>query len=283
MRFILRDAISLASGSCNEDRLGLHGAAAWVIDGATDLLEERLLPGPSDAAWLADTLGGAFMRLAEDAGTLEALLAAATEEVRAKFEAASRRPIAHRYEQPSAAGIFARLADGHLEALSLGDCTLLALSGEDAPHDLFRAVGQREADEHIRATVTAMAERLELDARGIRAGLMPTLRASRSQMNTAEGFGVFSIDLPPARHVSIGRRKVGAGDLFLFASDGFLRLVDVYGALSLTALGQAIRTEGIAALALMLRKIEAGDPDCRSFPRAKPRDDATAMIVQVVG
>ena len=158
MRFRLRDSISLASGSHNEDRFGQHNAAVWVIDGATDLLEKPLLPGPSDAAWIADALNLAFTRLAAQPDmTLAAVLHAATAEVRDSFEKAASRPFAHRHEQPSAAGIFARISDGTLEALSLGDCTLLSLPVDDGPPlDLFRAAAKREADEEARAAARAL-------------------------------------------------------------------------------------------------------------------------------
>src|SRR3982751_887037 len=38
----------------NEDVAGYGTLSAWVLDGATGLADGRLLPGPSDAAWLAD-------------------------------------------------------------------------------------------------------------------------------------------------------------------------------------------------------------------------------------
>jgi hypothetical protein len=31
-----------------------------------------------------------------------------------------------------------------------------------------------------------------------------------------------------------------------------------------------------------LRAIEAADPECRRFPRLKPRDDATAVLARIV-
>jgi Protein phosphatase 2C len=284
VRFSLRDSISLAGGRHNEDRFGLYGAAAWVVDGATDVLEERLLPGPSDAAWFAEALNRAFARLAEQpAPSCDAVLVAATEEVRSRFQRAAVRAVAQRHEQPSAAGIYARIVGGALEGLSLGDCTMMTLPAGAAPLDLFRA-GRREADDDTRAAAKAMTAGPggeHASPQTIRAGLMPLLRAGRDRMNTPEGYGVFSIDMPPGQHVRHCRRPVGEGDLFLLASDGFLRLVDVYGAHSLPSLAAAIHADGLAALALHLRGIETEDAGCRRFPRAKVRDDATAMIVEV--
>jgi hypothetical protein len=40
----------------NEDGFELSGHCAWVIDGATGVLDERLTPGPTDAAWLVQAM-----------------------------------------------------------------------------------------------------------------------------------------------------------------------------------------------------------------------------------
>lgn len=284
VRFSVRDCISVSGGGHNEDRFGQHGECAWVIDGATDLLEQRLLPGPSDAAWLAEALDLAFMRrAAEQPGpSLRAVLHGATAEISEHFAAIARRPIAHRHEQPSAAGIFARLRGGQLEALSLGDSTLLTLPEDGTPLDLFRNPGTREADEEARGAARRLTAEGKGGAKGIRAELMPMLRASRDRMNTPGGYGIFSIDLPPEGFVREIVRPVEVGDRFLLATDGFLRLVDVYGAYELAGLGDAIQAKGLARLAIELRDIEGGDAEGERFPRAKMKDDATALIVEVV-
>ena len=45
------DIASQGSGAVNEDRTGSAGTLAWVIDGATDLVETPLVGEHSDAAW----------------------------------------------------------------------------------------------------------------------------------------------------------------------------------------------------------------------------------------
>jgi hypothetical protein len=45
---------------------------------------------------------------------------------------------------------------------------------------------------------------------------------------------------------------------------------------------EAAQARGLASLVNELRAIEAGDPECRTYPRLKPRDDATAVLVRVV-
>ncbi len=54
MTFELLDSISVAGNpaKANEDAFGADARAAVVMDGATGL-GDNLMPGPSDAAWLA--------------------------------------------------------------------------------------------------------------------------------------------------------------------------------------------------------------------------------------
>lgn len=287
MRFSLIDAVSISGGHHNEDRSGVSGATAWVIDGATDVLEERLVPGPSDAAWLADAFSEAFARFGVDHRlTLADCIEVATREVRQRFEVVARRRIEARHEQPSAAGILARLGGGRVDAVGLGDCSLIALRAGASPLDVLRADGRREADEAIRreaARLRAARPDAPLAAPGgVRAELLPMIRAARARLNSAEGYGVLSIDLAPAEHFLWGGTTIEAGDRMLLATDGFMRLVDVYGLYSLDALAVAIGAKGLVELATELRAFEARDLDGHAVPRAKARDDATAMLLEII-
>lgn len=211
VRLGLCEIASDFGGDHDEDRVGRHGAAARVIDGATDVLETRLLPGPSDAARFADALDLALMRHATGSPrTLDDCVTEASAEVRARFESVALCAVARRHEQPSAAGIVLRVADGHLEALGLGDCTLLALPEDRVPLDLFRPNGKRDAHSEIRAAVAQVRrerpDTAHTGVQGVRACLMPRLRAMRDRLDMTDGYGVLSIDLPPEQHVSKVRR-----------------------------------------------------------------------------
>src|SRR4051812_49634720 len=115
----------------HEDVAGHGTLSAWVLDGATGLADGRLLPGPSDAAWLAATYDG-LLRAHADRADLgpEHLLAGLIETVTASFAAQALRPPAHRYELPSAGMVLVRLRRGRLEYARLGDCrAVLAPAG----------------------------------------------------------------------------------------------------------------------------------------------------------
>ena len=65
-------------------------------------------------------------------------------------------------------------------------------------------------------------------------------------------------------------------------SDGFFRLVNVFGAYDAADLvANALRGGGLRALCTELRSREADDPSCRTYPRLTRMDDASAILVRI--
>jgi hypothetical protein len=75
------------SGKVNEDIAGSTKTAAWVMDGATGLGDEKLLPGESDAAWLVQRVDAFLRAHADDASLgMAELFAGAIEDVQMAYE-----------------------------------------------------------------------------------------------------------------------------------------------------------------------------------------------------
>lgn len=72
-------------------------------------------------------------------------------------------------------------------------------------------------------------------------------------------------------------------DVVLLATDGFTRLIDFYGLYTPESLLGAARERGVGALCRELRDLEDSDTECRRYPRLKPKDDATALLLKVAG
>ncbi|MDX2258741.1 MAG: protein phosphatase 2C domain-containing protein [Hyphomicrobiaceae bacterium] len=291
LRFALRDAVSLASGAANEDRIGFCDPFAWVIDGATDLVDAPLGPGPTDAAWFAAAVDqhitGLAAGIARDKPGGSTLLDRLPESVAtataSEFARRQKRPPAERWEYPSATLLAAALdTTGALEVLSLGDCTLLIARGRHV--ERLGADAADVGDRAVAADVAALqrARPMPQAASTIRPDLMPSLRARRAHLNTETGYGVLSIVPPPPRFVERKRLALKAGDFVLVASDGLMRLVDVYRAHSAGSLMDAARSRGLAFLAMEARAIEEADATCSAYPRAKARDDASGLFLEIV-
>ncbi len=267
----------------NEDRCGARGKLAWVIDGATDIHDGPLTGDRTDAAWLAST---ADALLADGTGaeapSLGTVVDNLTGEIAAHFAAEASRPPRHRWEHPAAAALFVRLEANQLEWLSIGDCALVTRS----PHGGLSTVnvggpnaGDRIAAEKLRqraAEVGAMsaAERRRL--------MQPQLRAYRQRaQNLPGGYAVLSIDRPPAELIVSGAFDIAPGAEILLATDGLMRLIEVFDRYDAESLLDAATSRGVAALLGELRAIEEADSDCTEAPRLKTSDDATGLLVRV--
>jgi hypothetical protein len=64
MPFVITDCQTSASARGNEDRAGAAHNLAWVIDGATDVVERPFTGAASDADWIAGRLNAALTALA---------------------------------------------------------------------------------------------------------------------------------------------------------------------------------------------------------------------------
>lgn len=277
------DIATLAGSAVNEDRASAAGTLAWVIDGATDVLEAPLTQGPSDASWFAETLDLALKELAHappaDLAELPSVLA---EHARQEFELAALREPAGRHEHPSATGVIVRIEKGGaLDFVSIGDCALLIASNEGVSR--IGVDGDDAGDPWVADAMRAFrAQRPDAPAADARADLWPKLRAGRAGMNMPQGYGVFSITQTPPHFVRSGAHTIAPGARVLLASDGLMRLVDIFRRYTNQELFEAIIARGLADLAEELRALEHEDADCVAFPRAKRHDDASGLLIHSV-
>ena len=275
------DALSVPSGAVNEDCVGGEAALAWVIDAATDVIEEPLVGTASDAAWFAVALNAALCRHARNPpADLARLPALVVPELADEFDRAARRKPKQRYEHPSAAGLVVREGDRGLDYVSVGDWTLLleASSG-------FVRIGTEAADAGDAFIADAIRRYQEREAmptaENAHSHIWPKIRARRAQMNEPKGYGVWSITPPPAHYVRAGTVQLVQGGTALLATDGLFRLVDVFARYSEQKMFQLALSSGLGALIEELRRLEAADRDNIRYPRAKTWDDATGLLLRL--
>lgn len=274
------EALSLASDAENEDRCGAAGLTAWVIDGATDVLENPLIGPGTDSAWFAETLNRFFQALGpDDLADLSELPAIMAPRMAGALQQQARREPSWRGEHPSAAGLLVKLEGAALHYVAVGDCTLLVESGGKIHRfgTSEKEAGDPWVAEEIRRQQRASGS---TNMAQTRATLWPKLREARALMNTDGGYGIFSITAPPKHLVLTGRMDIAPGTRMLLASDGLLRLVDVFGRFDTPTLFEAAWSSGLDALIKEVRRIERDDHECLAVPRAKTSDDATGMLIR---
>src|SRR3954471_7768162 len=133
LTFELLDQLSLPGDAAkpNEDALGYGGNAAGhagnaalVMDGATPL-GEGLMPGPSDAAWIAQFGARRILAHLRDGEGGRKALRGALADAQKSFEALRRHPPEEMWQTPCASLIVAVAGEGSVEFLSFGDCAAL--------------------------------------------------------------------------------------------------------------------------------------------------------------
>jgi len=282
MAFEILDSLSLPGdpAKANEDAFAAEPFAAAVFDGATPL-GDPLLPGPSDAAWIAQFGVRRLMAHLRDGDAPKAALRHALADAEHSFSGLRRRPPFERYEIPCASMMLVAARDNGFAAQWFGDCTALYRPPAGAATVLGKAFEAR-AGEAAEAAKFAQATSLAPVGALARAEALPHFRAGRVRVNTRGGTWLFAPDAQAAEHVAGTRIAVPAGTLILLFTDGFLALAGDYGLYDAAGLIAAAREKGLAALGRELRATEDADPEGRRFPRFKKSDDATAVLLRMV-
>lgn len=275
-------AVTEGSGAVNEDGYGFAGPpddvhAAWVFDGVTGINGGARLGGPSDAAWLVARAGAHLAELACLAQPLDRILSALVERLMAEWASATTHlDLPPGYDPPAACLVLVKRYDDGWKALRLGDSCLLArgpghghravVASPNTAFDRWLAEeARRRRDGGVRDTKTLLAE------------LRPQLLAQRALRNQPGGYSVLDCSAASLRMPEyIG---LGQPDGILLCTDGYYRAADHYGLFDDAALLDA-SSASVERVLAAVRDAEASDPQCRRFPRFKPADDATALMLE---
>ena len=278
MMLRLLDSLSLPGDAAkpNEDSFAHGDAAALVMDGAT-MLGDPLMPGPSDAAWIATFGARRLMAHLADQEPKKALRSAMADAEKS-FNALRLREMEAQWQIPCASLMLAATHDKGLEFLWLGDCGAIIAQGGDVTV-IGETIARRSA-ESARARQIAKEKNVSSAAPGVRAQFIEHLRAARGGVNSGD-YWLFTPDKRAAAHAQRKIVKVQPGALLLLASDGFLALASDYGAYDAAGLIAAAKAKGLAALGEELRGIENADAVGDKFARFKKSDDATALLLEI--
>lgn len=263
----------------NDDAFAAEPFAAVVLDGAT-MVSENLMPGRSDAAWIASFGARRLISHLKEGDSSRAALRHALADAERSFAGLRRRAPKEPWETPLASMVLTVPADDGFELLWYGDCAALMLLPDGSTSvvgpALERKAGETSAAQRfLDETGLAPVEALKSDK------YLPLFRAGREKVNSPAGEWLFSPVAAASEHVSRARYRAPVGTLVLLCSDGFLALASAYEAMAASDLVAAARDSGLKALGETLRGIEDGDPEGRRYPRFKKSDDATAVLLRL--
>jgi hypothetical protein len=265
-------------GGANEDGAGNAGRFAWIIDGASGVSARTLDEGATDAAWLAGTIDAALReRIGRGAPDLDALLHGLEGDLERRFAAALRGPLASESDGPSACLALAEFqplgSSVRVRAAVIADVCVF-VPGADGL--------ERWTDERVKpfeAETLDMLNRSERVPLGIPEAVLAQIRRNRAFVNRAGGYYVVHPRLPWAHAVRRFEAVIRPGAPVVLATDGFLRLCDLFGHRDPAGLVAAVGNGETAALLAELRRLEREDPEGRLHLRVKTHDDATVLAV----
>jgi hypothetical protein len=282
MRFEILDTLTLPGDPAkpNEDAFAAEDFAVAVFDGATPLCEP-LMPGRSDAAWIAQFGARRLMAHLKDGDSPRAALRHALADAERSFAGLRRRAPREGYETPYASMILAVPREGGFALLWYGDCAALVLRpGQDC--EIFGpAFARRHAESGVAARFLEETGLAPVEAL-TRAEHMKLFRTARNRVNVPGGSWQFAPEAAVSEHVSRALVTAPPGTLVLLCTDGLLALASDYAAYDAKALVAAAAAKGLKALGAELRDVEEGDSEARRFPRFKKSDDATAVLLRAV-
>lgn len=177
-----------------------------------------------------------------------------------------------------AAATLVRVADGRGELFHLGDCPAFAL-GRDGQVRRLTAYEPSETSDESRSRVEAAQAAVGFAPEAVWADRLPSLRARREEQLTAQPLEVSTPVAGAAFGGYSARFDLAGVTALVLMSDGFERFAVKYELGDDGAMIRRAVAEGPEALLAALRAVEAADPDCRRFPRLKPSDDATCLVI----
>jgi serine/threonine protein phosphatase PrpC len=275
------------SGEWNEDALivrerdGLFG----VVDGATSLVPFRTPAGETGgvlaARITAETVMG--MALGEDAGAaaLADMLAEANRRLAERMAAFGIDP-SRKEALWSAGALLVRVRPDAVDFAQAGDCMLVAGYRDGS----YRVLTRDQLAAADRATLRKWAEAV---ASGIRErerlwqAVLPVIEAGRRKANAAhpEGYALLNGDPAFARHIESGTiNRLGLSSLLLMTDGLYVPKADPAEAFDAAETARLVGRMGLEAYAEWLAELERSDAACVKYPRVKPSDDKTAVLLK---
>ncbi len=267
----------------NEDALGNHGQMAWVLDGATGLVEEALIAGEgqTDASWLSGQLNQFLQNIVIEPSSFkwEPMMEAASEFIQESFAKDARRPVENSIEEPFTAmqAVYDH-GQGRISTCGISDCVLLIETKDGLKGCYGHDVHHRIDEESTALAKTFFDQGMGFDE--VRPLILDKIREGRAMANREDGYWVFGVRPGFLPHLEIEEFDVEEGAHGLIMSDGLYRLVEMFGRYDDASLMEAAKTKGLQALYDELREIETTDNMGHQYARLKQFDDVSAQLLR---
>jgi hypothetical protein len=273
-----RDEICAGGPAVNEDLIGRAQTAAWVVDGVSGVTGRRIVGEASDAAWLATTLDAALRQeFAAPQSDADAALQRVSSRISDAFFAIGVGQADDRAECPCACLALLSLVENRVQTSCIGDCRVIAERSDGGLHIAADTRVERFETSLLKELIDRMGREPDIDPK---IALAEKFRAMRGFLNRDDGYWVVHPTIGWLRGLQQTVTPAFSGQTALLVSDGFYRLVNLFGAHTDCSLLAAAKEHGLNALLKTLRELEDRH-SIEEYPRIKRHDDASACLVEV--
>ena len=283
--FLIQDALCAAGGDFCEDMFGYGRDYLFVMDGASGLSGEHILPDAgSDAQWFVQRVKEALCQAldAGDCQPTQILLGQIVSQLRSEYEAAARQ-LGHPVppDAPSAGLALFRQRSGAVEYFGLGDC-LATVETQDGQVQSFSDAALSALDRGVVAQMEQLHCATGAPLLATRAQCQAQLLRNRALRNTLQGYWILDLTGVGLAHARQHRWEPGQVRRIGACTDGFAQLVRPFSLLADdAALHRAMASTPLQTLLDRLYAAQEADPQANRFPRLKFRDDACACTAVV--
>jgi hypothetical protein len=282
MKFTMHEILSRPSSLYNEDSAFITDSSAWILDGASGLADRTFTHSPSDGQWFVHQWNEYLQEaITDDSRDLRDIVIEGIDTVKDNYFRTITESNVDPISYPSSAVVIVRIKDNILEYFILGDCTLVVESNNtscksivDNRIDAFDSLAVKEIH-NLQKT-----KRMAFDE--ARARTLPLLRKHRSYKNKKNGYWILEFDKNAVAHAIYSQEALYGETYLLLMSDGFAQLSTTFKKTeNVAGLLNRAKKDGLNRLYQEIQEMAKIDKECMRFPRLKPLDDASAILLRI--
>jgi len=176
-----------------------------------------------------------------------------------------------------------RMLADHIEFTNLGDCRILWQRAGFEDVYGFGWSRVTRLDQEVVAEITKLHHARQTDNEVVWRAIAPNIQANRSWKNLPGGYWILDLTAEGLSHLQIMRLEAAEVKHVLLCTDGYYRAVDTYHLQTDKSLVEQSAKIGIRQMIQAIRTCERSDERCVRFPRIKPSDDATGVLLCIGG
>lgn len=274
----IEQVIYEAGNIINEDMISYNDHFAMVLDGSTGLRKKELASGENIARWYVEQFRKQITIHIEDSLSLPEIVGLCIEEINLLFEQICPGVI-DKVDEPSASITMIRERDGKLEVFSLGDCTTI-LTHKDQSITYIYDERVAKLDNDVIEKMIDISKEKHITILQTRDAVQEQLIVNRCKKNEENGYWILGLEKEAVQHAYYQVFDLESICYIYMLSDG---IAEYYEEMDLAAdykeFIKQLQKEGAQILYKRLRKQQEEDSQCNLYPRIKPKDDASLLVL----